>query len=69
VATRVAIDIGGTFTDLVHLDEATGAVDLGKGPTTPAQFEDGVLHVLDESDLEGVRFLAHGTTVVIRFRR
>jgi N-methylhydantoinase A len=65
VATRVAIDIGGTFTDLVHLDEATGKVGLGKGPTTPARFEDGVLRILDESELAGVRFLAHGTTVVI----
>ena len=28
--TRVAVDIGGTFTDLVHLDEETGDVGLAK---------------------------------------
>ena len=32
---RVGIDIGGTFTDLVVLDEATGAMERTKTPTTP----------------------------------
>ena len=37
---RIAVDIGGTFTDLVHLDEETGDVGLAKAPTTPPVFED-----------------------------
>jgi N-methylhydantoinase A len=33
---RVAVDIGGTFTDLQLLDEASGACWAFKTPTTPA---------------------------------
>jgi N-methylhydantoinase A len=65
MATRVAVDIGGTFTDLVHLDEATGDVGLAKASTTPARFEDGVMDAIAEAELDGVAFLAHGTTVII----
>ena len=65
MATRVAVDIGGTFTDLVHLDEETGDVGLAKAPTTPPVFEDGVLDAVGQTELGEVGFLAHGTTVVI----
>jgi N-methylhydantoinase A len=65
VATRVAVDIGGTFTDLVHLDEGTGDVGLAKAATTPSAFEEGVLEAVEQTELSGVGFLAHGTTVVI----
>jgi N-methylhydantoinase A len=65
MAARVAVDIGGTFTDLVSLDEQTGAVELGKSATTPGRFEDGVMDVLGEADIDAVAFLAHGTTVII----
>src|SRR4051795_9645304 len=63
--TRVAVDIGGTFTDLVHLDEESGDVGLGKAATTPAAFEEGVLDTVGQTELRDVAFLAHGTTVVI----
>ena len=63
--TRTAVDIGGTFTDLVYLDTDSGQIGLGKRSTTPAAFEEGVIDVLSEADLDGVEFLAHGTTVVI----
>jgi N-methylhydantoinase A len=33
--TRLATDAGGTFTDLVGLDEATGQIFVGKALTTP----------------------------------
>ena len=33
---RVAFDIGGTFTDFVLVDEATGGVAVHKVPSTPA---------------------------------
>jgi N-methylhydantoinase A len=65
VATRAAVDIGGTFTDLVYLDGGGDDVGLGKGSTTPGRFEDGVMEVLDEADLDEVEFVAHGTTVII----
>ena len=35
---RIGVDIGGTFTDVVLADEATGAVDVVKVPTTPRDF-------------------------------
>jgi len=64
MATRAAVDIGGTFTDLVSLDGG-GEVELAKTSTTPGRFADGVMTVLTEARLEGVEFLAHGTTVII----
>ncbi|MGH3134779.1 MAG: hydantoinase/oxoprolinase family protein [Gaiellaceae bacterium] len=65
MATRAAVDIGGTFTDLVHLDEGTGEVGLAKASTTPGRFEDGVMEAIAEAELDGVAFLAHGTTVIV----
>ena len=65
MGTRVAVDIGGTFTDLVYADEETGRLGLGKTSTTPGRFEEGVMAAIREADLRGVEFLAHGTTVVI----
>jgi N-methylhydantoinase A len=65
MSTRTAVDIGGTFTDLVYLDEATGQIGLKKTSTTPAHFEEGVITVVKEAELRAVQFLAHGTTVII----
>lgn len=68
---RVATDVGGTFTDLVHFetDTRTGrqTVKTEKADTTPPNFEDGVLTVLDKGGtrIDEVGFFAHGTTVVI----
>lgn len=68
---RVATDVGGTFTDLVcfETDHATGEsrIITAKSDTTPPNFEQGVLHVLEKGGVDPamVDFLAHGTTVVI----
>jgi len=68
---RVATDVGGTFTDLVHFetDVATGrqTVVTGKSDTTPPEFEKGVINVLDKAgvDIASMDFFVHGTTVVI----
>ena len=64
---RVATDIGGTFTDLVAVDEATGAVTVGKALTTPADLPAGVLEAVAAADvsLEDVSDFVHGTTFVI----
>ncbi|HXE46269.1 MAG TPA: hydantoinase/oxoprolinase family protein [Conexibacter sp.] len=64
MSARVAVDIGGTFTDLVSLDDA-GEVTVAKVSTTPSRFADGVLNALDAAEIEGVEFFAHGTTVII----
>ncbi len=64
---RLAIDIGGTFTDFVGLDETTGAVVLEKALTTPRNFADGVTHTIRKSQVDprAIRQFVHGTTVVI----
>src|SRR5215472_8435666 len=63
----VAVDIGGTFTDLVGYDAETGAVVFAKSPTTYGNFVDGVLDCLAKAKLEprSATFLNHGTTLVI----
>jgi N-methylhydantoinase A len=68
---RVATDVGGTFTDLVcfETDPQTGEsrITTAKSDTTPPNFEQGVLDVLQKTGVEpgAINFLAHGTTVVI----
>jgi len=64
---RLAIDIGGTFTDLVALDEATGEITLEKALTTPGNFAEGVTNTIRKSGLDpkDVAQFVHGTTVVI----
>jgi N-methylhydantoinase A len=68
---RVATDVGGTFTDLVAFstDPETGRQEIStaKSDTTPPDFERGVLDVLGKSGIAygDIRFLAHGTTLVI----
>src|SRR3954447_8940504 len=67
--TRIGIDIGGTFTDVVAFDEASGALVTTKTPSTPADpadgFLDGVHKVLDLMGAQGtdVTAVCHGTTV------
>ena len=40
---RVAVDVGGTFTDVFVLDEDSGAVRVAKVPTTPSDPMEGVM--------------------------
>ena len=61
----VGVDVGGTFTDLVILDEASGEVAIAKVPTTPTNQADGVLAALHEAGgvvPAGIGVLIHGTT-------
>jgi N-methylhydantoinase A len=61
---RVAVDVGGTFTDACVFDERSGSVAVTKAPSTPDPI-DGVLAALRLAgvDLREVAFFAHGTTV------
>ena len=68
--TRIATDAGGTFTDLIAFDEATGAIRVGKALTTPRDPSIGVVDTIAqaaESGLEvgDVSFFVHGGTTVI----
>ena len=64
---RVATDIGGTFTDLIYLDEATGEVGLTKASTTPHNFAIGVEDTLIKSGINvaDTTFFVHGSTIII----
>ena len=63
----VAVDIGGTFTDLVAIDRATGRLSFAKTLSTPPHFEQGLLNALREASIQpaSIEALRHGTTVVI----
>ena len=60
----VGVDVGGTFTDLVELDAATGAVRLSKVPSTLDNQAFGVLDALAQAgcDLATLDLIVHGTT-------
>src|SRR3954447_15041817 len=67
---RVGIDTGGTFTDVVALDEDTGELVTTKTPSTPANPADGFLTGIDKvlgllGGLTGdaIGAVSHGTTV------
>ena len=67
---RAGIDIGGTFTDLIVVNDATGALTLGKVLTTPADPSQAVADVLDDAlkrasaPAADVQHVIHGTTLV-----
>jgi N-methylhydantoinase A len=62
-----ASDIGGTFTDLVLFDPASGETTIAKAPTTPRRLADGVVDSLEAGRvaLGALAYLVHGSTVVI----
>jgi N-methylhydantoinase A len=64
---RVAVDIGGTFTDVVGFDEVTHSVSLAKALSTPSELARGVMDALHKSrvPLDETGFLIHGSTVVV----
>jgi N-methylhydantoinase A len=63
----VAIDIGGTFTDLMAFDEATGRFSQAKSLTTPARLVQGIVDCLKKSgvDCAAISELIHGSTTAI----
>jgi len=69
MTVRIGVDTGGTFTDVVLYDEGTGRVHTAKTPSTPPEFDRGVLRGIDgilaatDTDPGRVGFLSHGTTV------
>jgi N-methylhydantoinase A len=63
----VAIDIGGTFTDLIGFDEAAQTFVQAKSLTTPAHLVQGIIDCLHKSGLEvsAIDELIHGSTIAI----
>jgi N-methylhydantoinase A len=67
VSYVIAIDIGGTFTDLVACDVETGAVAYTKSPTTYDRLGDAIFECIRKAalDASAASFVKHGTTLVI----
>jgi len=67
LSLRIAVDIGGTFTDFVCLDEISGELVDEKAHTTPGNFAEGVINAIAKTDVElaETAYFVHGTTVVI----
>ena len=67
MSTRLGVDVGGTFTDLIFYDEASGETRVAKAPTTPAGPERGILDAITagvpEERLREAQYFLHGTTV------
>src|SRR6476659_7843050 len=69
MSVRLAIDIGGTFTDATLIDEETGDVSIAKVLTTPADPSEGFMQAAERALAEGgveageVTFVVHATTV------
>src|SRR5690242_4790636 len=67
---RIGVDIGGTFTDVALVEEASGRIGVAKVPTTPADPTEGVLHALEAAmtcyavAAPEVGLLSHATTIV-----
>jgi N-methylhydantoinase A len=69
MSSRLGIDVGGTFTDLLLFDERSGAMRLLKTPSTPSDQSVGILNgiqqLIEETGVSAsdIGALLHGTTV------
>src|SRR6516165_6888075 len=67
---RIGVDIGGTFTDVLLVDEETGHIGVAKVATTPGDITPGVIDGLRQGlaryrvDPAAVAVVAHATTIV-----
>jgi N-methylhydantoinase A len=66
---RVSIDVGGTFTDAILVDEIKGSFSYMKTPTTHHDLAQGVLNALEEilrlarASMKDIHYIIHGTTI------
>ena len=63
----VAVDIGGTFTDLIGFNDETGVFMQAKSLTTPAELVQGIINCIRESGVKvgDIDELIHGSTIAI----
>tara|TARA_Y100001970_G_scaffold273249_1_gene371162 strand:+ start:5204 stop:7264 length:2061 start_codon:yes stop_codon:yes gene_type:complete len=66
---RLGVDVGGTFTDFLLINESDGSTYTAKVPSTPEDSSIGVLNgvarICDQSDVDpkDIKLVMHGTTV------
>ena len=66
---RLGVDVGGTFTDLMLIDEKSGRTHVAKVSSTPKDSSQGVLRGIEKIcreanvDPSQINFVMHGTTV------
>jgi len=66
---RIGVDVGGTFTDAVLVDEVKGKFHFAKTPTTHRDLTEGVLNVLEDVlgvagvSMDDIDYIIHGTTI------
>jgi len=65
--SRLAADIGGTFTDVAYFDASTGTLSLGKSLSTPDHLVDGIANGVDQARtrFRDAEVFLHGSTVAI----
>ena len=61
----IGVDVGGTFTDVFFLDEASGRCEVAKVPSTPGDQSKGFIEGIQQkvADFAEVATVVHGTTV------
>ena len=61
----LAVDVGGTFTDVIRHDTETGAVEVAKTASTPPDFIDGMLAGIEAVGAEpaDIKLIKIGTTI------
>ena len=66
---RIGVDVGGTFTDLIYVDDEAGTVIVHKTPSTPADPSEGTVRGITElCSMAGIEpsqldQVFHGTTI------
>lgn len=66
---RLGVDVGGTFTDLLLINDETGVSHTAKVPSTPGDPSEGVLNGIEricritDVDPRSIRYVMHGSTV------
>ena len=67
MASRIGVDIGGTFTDFILYNEKDNSITIDKIPTTPEEPQKAVIEVvkrnLSSETIKDIEFFLHGTTV------
>lgn len=64
-SVRLAVDVGGTFTDVVALDGSTGTIRFDKVATTPSEPSRCVLESFEKAEaaIDRIDYFVHGTTL------